>query len=124
MTSRYLRRERTHRIQRYPQPWTRSWRHPTVCMNRLRDAVKAARFSLRLLSGDSASRKGEAATKDPATLGRGSSMAAAPSPTRKIGASAPRVRRALSPTEAAEALGISRDSFDRHVKPEIRVIYR
>ncbi len=30
----------------------------------------------------------------------------------------------LSPQEAADALGVSRDYFDAHVKPELRVIRR
>ena len=33
-------------------------------------------------------------------------------------------RLALSPVEAAAALGISRDSFDRHIKSELRLIRR
>jgi excisionase family DNA binding protein len=33
-------------------------------------------------------------------------------------------RLALSSDEAAETLGISRDSFDRHVKPELRIVRR
>ena len=33
-------------------------------------------------------------------------------------------RIALTPTEAAAALGVSRDWFDKHVKPELRVIAR
>ncbi len=36
--------------------------------------------------------------------------------------SAPRLT--LSPQEAADALGVSRDYFDAHVKPELRVIRR
>jgi hypothetical protein len=39
--------------------------------------------------------------------------------------SAPQVRRlALSPAEAAEALGVSRDFLDEHVGPELRWIRR
>lgn len=34
------------------------------------------------------------------------------------------LRLTLSPTEAAEALGVSRDYFDAHVKPELRVVRR
>lgn len=30
-------------------------------------------------------------------------------------------RLALSPDEAADALGVSRDTFDRHVAPDLRV---
>jgi len=33
-------------------------------------------------------------------------------------------RLALSPAEAAAALGISRDFFDQHVLPEIRIVRR
>lgn len=33
-------------------------------------------------------------------------------------------RLALSPEEAAEALGCSRDFFDKHVLPELRVVRR
>ena len=33
-------------------------------------------------------------------------------------------RLALNPIQAAQALGISRDSFDRYVLPEIRVVRR
>jgi excisionase family DNA binding protein len=33
-------------------------------------------------------------------------------------------RLTLSPTEAAEALGVSRDYFDAHVKPELRIVRR
>lgn len=39
-------------------------------------------------------------------------------------AAAPTVRLALSPDEAAAALGVSRDYFDDHVKPELRVVRR
>jgi excisionase family DNA binding protein len=31
------------------------------------------------------------------------------------------LRLALSPDEAASALGVSRDHFDEHVRPELRV---
>ena len=34
------------------------------------------------------------------------------------------LRLTLSPEEAAQALGVSRDFFDAHVKPELRVIRR
>lgn len=34
------------------------------------------------------------------------------------------VRLTLSPQEAADALGVSRDYFDQHVKPELRVVRR
>lgn len=34
------------------------------------------------------------------------------------------VRITLTPIEAAEALGVSRDFFDAHVKPDLRVIRR
>jgi len=33
-------------------------------------------------------------------------------------------RLALSPEEAAAALGVSRDFFDEHVAPELRVVRR
>jgi excisionase family DNA binding protein len=33
-------------------------------------------------------------------------------------------RLALSPSEAAAALGVSRDFFDQHVLPELRVVRR
>lgn len=34
------------------------------------------------------------------------------------------VRLALSPTEAAEALSVSRDYFDVHVAPDLRIVRR
>jgi len=34
------------------------------------------------------------------------------------------LRLTLTPQEAAEALGVSRDFFDNHVKPELRVVRR
>jgi excisionase family DNA binding protein len=34
------------------------------------------------------------------------------------------IRLALTPDEAAAALGCSRDYFDMHVKPEIRIVRR
>jgi hypothetical protein len=37
---------------------------------------------------------------------------------------AARMRLALSPTEAAQAIGCSRDFFDEHVLPELRVVRR
>jgi excisionase family DNA binding protein len=36
----------------------------------------------------------------------------------------PPARKALSPAEAATSLGVSRDFFDEHVKPELRLIRR
>lgn len=36
----------------------------------------------------------------------------------------PRLRLALSPSEAADALGVSRDFFDEHVAPELRLVRR
>jgi excisionase family DNA binding protein len=36
----------------------------------------------------------------------------------------PPVRLALSPVEAAESIGCSRDFFDEHVLPELRVVRR
>lgn len=41
-----------------------------------------------------------------------------------LGLSAATVKLALSPSEAASMLSISRDSFDRHVKPELRLVRR
>jgi excisionase family DNA binding protein len=35
-----------------------------------------------------------------------------------------RPRLALSPSEAAEAIGVSRDFFDEHVRPELRIVRR
>jgi excisionase family DNA binding protein len=34
------------------------------------------------------------------------------------------MRLTLSPQEAAETLGVSRDFFDQHVKPELRIVRR
>jgi excisionase family DNA binding protein len=40
-------------------------------------------------------------------------------------ANAPAVSRlALSPGEAAEALGVSRDFFDQHISPKLRIVRR
>lgn len=39
-------------------------------------------------------------------------------------ASQPVPRLTLAPQEAADALGVSRDFFDDHVKPELRVVRR
>jgi hypothetical protein len=39
-------------------------------------------------------------------------------------AKVPAPRLALSPVEAADALGCSRDFFDEHVLPELRVVRR
>lgn len=39
-------------------------------------------------------------------------------------ASQPLPRLALSPDEAAASLGVSRDYFDEHVRPELRVVRR
>jgi len=36
----------------------------------------------------------------------------------------PPFRIALSPSEAAEAIGVSRDFFDEHIRPELRVVRR
>jgi excisionase family DNA binding protein len=38
--------------------------------------------------------------------------------------SRPSLRLALSPDEASSTLGVSRDYFDEHVRPELRVIRR
>ncbi len=38
--------------------------------------------------------------------------------------SRPLPRLALSPDEAAASLGVSRDYFDEHVRPELRVVRR
>lgn len=104
-------------------------------MTRLGDVVKAAR-SLRPRSasgGGGATRKGESAP-GPGNRGSGplagcgttgpSPPAGAAAPTPKQQKKAPTPKIALSPTEAAEALGISRDSFDRHIRPELPVVYR
>ncbi len=40
--------------------------------------------------------------------------------TRALGAA----RLALSPDEAAAALGVSRDYFDDHIGPELRIVRR
>jgi excisionase family DNA binding protein len=46
-------------------------------------------------------------------------------PTRtRVTAAAPVRRVTLTPIEAAAALGVSRDFFDEHVKPELRLIRR
>ena len=37
---------------------------------------------------------------------------------------APVARLALAPNEAAAALGVSRDFFDEHVLPELRIVRR
>lgn len=34
------------------------------------------------------------------------------------------LRLTLTPQEAADALGVSRDFFDAHVKPDLRVVRR
>lgn len=34
------------------------------------------------------------------------------------------IKLALTPVEAAEALGVSRDFFDQHILPELRVVRR
>lgn len=34
------------------------------------------------------------------------------------------IRLALSPTEAAHALGVSRDFYDQHIAPELRFVRR
>jgi excisionase family DNA binding protein len=45
------------------------------------------------------------------------------SPAASLSRPAP-PRLALTPEEAAASIGISRDSFDRHVLPEIRAVRR
>lgn len=42
--------------------------------------------------------------------------------TRKLAVSIPRI--ALTPTEAAAAIGVGPDFFDAHVAPELRLIRR
>ena len=42
-----------------------------------------------------------------------------PTPPTKLGP-----RLALSPVESASALGVSRDYFDEHILPELRIIRR
>lgn len=43
-------------------------------------------------------------------------------PLRLAVIDSPRLRMALTPVEAAEALGCSRDFFDVHVMPALRVV--
>jgi hypothetical protein len=43
--------------------------------------------------------------------------------TGRAGVQAP-LRLALTPTEAARALGCSRDFFDKHIAPELRWVRR
>jgi hypothetical protein len=43
---------------------------------------------------------------------------------RALAAAAAAPRIALRPEEAAAALGMSRDAFDEHVKPELRLVRR
>lgn len=43
---------------------------------------------------------------------------------REVAERPPVPRFALTPAEAAAAIGVSRDFFDAHVKPELRVIRR
>jgi excisionase family DNA binding protein len=45
-------------------------------------------------------------------------------PIRLAVVESPQLRVALSPVEAAGALGVSRDFFDEHVLPELRVVRR
>ena len=45
-------------------------------------------------------------------------------PIRLAVVEAPRLRLALTPVEAAEALGVSRDFYDEHVAPELRLVRR
>jgi excisionase family DNA binding protein len=51
--------------------------------------------------------------REPASVLRGNSVSQTTIP-----------RLALSPGEAAAALGVSRDYFDEHVMPELRVVRR
>jgi excisionase family DNA binding protein len=47
------------------------------------------------------------------------------SPVELVAVATLGVRRlALTPAEAAEAIGVSRDFFDEHVLPELRVVRR
>lgn len=46
------------------------------------------------------------------------------SPRSQPGSDSLRSRVALSPDEAAQSLGVSRDFFDEHVRPELRVVRR
>lgn len=56
---------------------------------------------------------------------RGTSQTGQPSRVRvRVSAAAPVQRVTLTPIEAAAALGVSRDFFDEHVKPELRLIRR
>ena len=54
----------------------------------------------------------------PATAGR------QPTPPKEQSSKPEIPRLALSPDEAAQALGISRDFFDEHIAPELRIIRR
>lgn len=45
-------------------------------------------------------------------------------PRQRVNAISSSTRLALSPTEAASSLGISRDFFDQHVLPELRIVRR
>ena len=45
-------------------------------------------------------------------------------PIRLAVVEAAQLRLALTPAEAAEAIGVSRDFFDEHILPELRVIRR
>ena len=45
-------------------------------------------------------------------------------PLRITGPEAPSLRLALTPAEAATALGVRRDFFDQHVLPELRIVRR
>jgi hypothetical protein len=45
-------------------------------------------------------------------------------PFRLAVVEAPRLRLALSPVEAASAIGCSRDYFDEHIAPELRWVRR
>jgi excisionase family DNA binding protein len=43
---------------------------------------------------------------------------------RLLTARSPALRLALSPDEASAALGVSRDFFDEHIAPELRIVRR
>jgi excisionase family DNA binding protein len=36
----------------------------------------------------------------------------------------PKLRLALSPDEASAALGVSRDYFDQHIRPDLKIVRR
>ena len=45
-------------------------------------------------------------------------------PRQLAAVEATRLRLALTPTEAAHALGVSRDFYDQHIAPELHIVRR